>query len=81
MPRRETQLEWVGFLLITACLGIVQFSIAASQILFGLAWLLWIYLALAAKERPALRVPAFFWPLAAYAAATLVSAAFSIDPR
>jgi O-antigen ligase len=78
MPKRESQLEWIGFLLITACLGLVQFSIAAAEILFGLAWLLWMYLGF--KERGPLRVPAFFWPLAVYAAVTLVSSAFSIDP-
>jgi O-antigen ligase len=78
MPRRETQLEWIGFLLITACLGIVQFSIASAEILFGLAWLLWMYVAVRERHE---RIPAFFWPLTLYAAVTLVSAALSIDPR
>ena len=56
MPTRESRWEWIGFLLITACLGIVQFSIAYAESLFGLAWLLWIYVAFADRRAP--RVPA-----------------------
>ena len=40
---------------------------------------LWLVLILYRKEE--FEVPPMFWPLAAYAGATLVSALFSIDPR
>ena len=79
MPTRESQLDWIGFLLITACLGVIQFSIFLGELCFALAWLLWIYVTI--QDRKPFRVPAFFWPLAVYALITLVSAAVSIDPR
>lgn len=56
----------------------LQVSIAAANILLGLSALLWLALIISRRER--LDVPAFFWPLLAYAAWTLVSAYFSIDP-
>jgi O-antigen ligase len=78
MTARDTTLERAAFLALAGCLGLVQFSIAAGQVLFGVAALLWI--ALAYQERQPFAAPGFFWPLCAYAVWTLVSAAFSIDP-
>jgi O-antigen ligase len=66
---------------VAALMGLVatmQFSIAASQILLGVAVLCWLALHLA--QRTPLDAPSFFWPLAAYGAVTLVSAGFSLDP-
>jgi O-antigen ligase len=79
MSAQDTALERAAFFALAGCLGLVQFSIAAGQILFGVAALLWI--ALAFQERRPFAAPGFFWPLCAYAAWTLVSAAFSVDPR
>lgn len=66
---------------VAALMGLVatmQFSIAASQILLGVAVLCWLALHLA--RRTPFEAPTFFWPLAAYGAVTLVSAGFSLDP-
>src|SRR4051794_19779339 len=81
MENAETtqRLDWIGFLLIAGCLGIVQFSIAIAQSLFGLAFLLWLFLSFKEGRRPAL--PAFFLPLAVYGLLTLVSSALSIYPH
>ena len=57
----------------------LQFSIAVAQSLLAIAIACWVGLVLIRRER--IEVPRFFWPLAAYAAATLVSAAFSVEPR
>src|SRR5471030_1227557 len=59
--------------------GAVQFSIAAAQILLAVALICWIALLIVRRER--FEAPGFFWPLLAYAGATLVSAALSPDPR
>jgi O-antigen ligase len=72
-------LEQVGVLALFGMAGAVQFSIAAAQILLAVALLCWIALLIIRRER--FEAPAFFWPLLAYAGATLVSAALSPDPR
>jgi len=59
--------------------GAVQFSIAAAQILLAVALLLWIALLIIRRE--AFEAPSFFWPMIVYAAATLISASLSPDPR
>ena len=76
---REPGLTWVGFLLVAACLGVVQFAIAYAQILFAAAAMVWLIVAV--RERRPLDLPAFFLPLVVYAGLTLVSAAMSSDPR
>lgn len=79
MSSRTTTLEWVGFLLIAACLGVIQFSIFIAQgILFSAACIVWLIVAWQDRRRP--ETPAFFLPLAIYAAWTLLSSAFSVDP-
>src|SRR5262245_60382305 len=76
---RETGLSTLGFVLVAICLGVVQFSIALAQISFGLAGIVWLIVVL--RERKPPEVPRFFVPLMVYAGLTLVSAAFSSDPR
>ncbi|CAN5700729.1 hypothetical protein BH18ACI5_BH18ACI5_19010 [soil metagenome] len=77
-PRRGAleQSAFVSLLLFAAAL---QVSIAAAQILLALTAVLWLALVISGRE--AIRVPRMFWPLLAYAGISLVSAAFSIDPR
>ena len=73
-------LERAGFLLIAACLGVIQLSILAGQgVLFTLAGLVWIAVLMRDGRWPA--TPAFFLPLVVYAVLTLVSAALSLDPK
>ena len=57
----------------------LQLSIAASETLLTCSGLLWLLLVV--RDRDRLEVPRMFWPLALYAAATLVAAFLSIDPR
>jgi O-antigen ligase len=73
------ELEHAGMLALFGIAGAVQFSIAAAQILLTIAVVCWV--ALLAVRRERFEAPSFFWPLVVYAAATLVSAAFSPDPR
>lgn len=72
-------LEHAGALALMAMAGALQFSIAIAQILLAVALLCWAAMLVIRRER--LTAPAFFLPLVVYAGATLVSAAFSSDPR
>lgn len=74
MPR----LDRAGLLALLGMTAALPFSIAAGQVLFAAALVCWAA-GLAAHPRP-LEAPRFFWPLVAYAAATLVSAALARDP-
>ena len=58
----------------------LPFSIFVSETLLTLTGVLWLAVLIRAP-REEFEVPPMFWPLAAYAGATLVSALFSIDPR
>jgi O-antigen ligase len=71
--------ERAGALALIGVAGALQFSIAVAQILLTIALVCWAVTLVVRRE--GLTAPAFFWPLVAYAAATLVSAAFSSDPR
>lgn len=71
-------LQRVGYLGLLGFVSALQFSIAAANIFLGLSLLMWLLLVISARR---IDVPRFFYPLAAYAAATLVSAAFSDDPN
>src|SRR5436190_4304550 len=66
----------VTFLAFAAAL---QVSIAAADILLTITALLWAGILVRNRER--VEVPRMFWPLAAYAAATLVASVFSVDSR
>ena len=78
-PLSGSRLELAGLIALACVAGALQFSIAAAQILLTIAVACWLGLLLVRHER--FEAPRFFWPLMAYAAITLVSAAFSIDPR
>lgn len=68
-----------GYWILAACLGIAQFNLLTAQVLFGIAALLWLQIAI--TERRFGPVPGYFWWLAAYAGLTLASAGVSADPR
>jgi len=78
-PIRAEPLETAGLVAIVGVAGALQFSIAAAQILLGVALVCWLLLLAVRRER--FETPHFFWPLLAYAGVTLVSAAFSSDVR
>ena len=64
--------------LLLAFVAALQLSIAAAGILLTAALAAWVALLVRDRARPT--APAFMVPLAVYAAATLVSAVFSLDP-
>jgi O-antigen ligase len=68
----------VGLAALVGVVATMQFSIAAAQILLGVAAVCWLASRLSRHEP--FGAPAFFWPLVAYAGATLMSAGFSLDP-
>jgi O-antigen ligase len=70
--------ERIGYFGLLGFVAALQFSIAAANVFLGLSLLMWLLNAIASRR---LAVPRFFYPLAAYAALTLVSAAFSDDPN
>ncbi len=72
-------LEKIACLSLFAFAAALQVSIAAADILLALTTVLWLGLIVRKGERIA--VPPMFWPLAAYAVATLISALFSVDPH
>ena len=78
LDSRSAGLETAAYYALLGVAAAVQLSIAAAHILLGITALLWIALLVRGRER--VEVPAMFWPLAAYAAVTLVSTAFSINP-
>jgi O-antigen ligase len=72
-------LERAACLVLLAFAAALQVSIAIADILLTVACLLWVGLLVKQQER--IEVPRMFWPLAAYAGATLVASFFSVDPR
>ncbi len=70
--------EWIAAALIAAVVS-ATFSIAVSGIFQGVAFLLWGMRALR-ERRLGLETPPFFWFLAAFTAAVVVSLVFSHDP-
>jgi O-antigen ligase len=77
MPRERVQ--QAGLYALIGVVAAMQISIAAAQIMLAIAIVLWLFLHVTAAER--LEAPEFFWPLVAYAALTLLSAGFSLDPE
>jgi O-antigen ligase len=73
-----TAVERVAVLALLGFAAALQLSIAVADVLLVAMLIAWGALVVGRRERP--QVPAMFWPLAAYAALTLVSAAFSHDP-
>jgi O-antigen ligase len=78
VPPRD-RLEQIGLVALVGIVATMQLSIAAAQILLTVAGLSWLTIHLSRAER--LQAPSFFWPLVAYAALTLASAGFSLDPQ
>jgi O-antigen ligase len=76
--RVEAAFERVGYLTLLGFVSALQFSIAIANILLGLGLLVWLLRVIARRD---VELPTFFYPLVAYGAATLISAAFSSDPR
>ena len=76
-PRDRLEQAGVAGLLIFA--GALQFSIAVADIFLALTLICWGLFVFIHDER--IEVPRLFWPLVVYATLTLVSAAFSPDPR
>jgi len=72
-------LERAACLALLGFAAALQVSIAAADILLTIAVLL--YIGLLVRNRERIEVPDMFWPLAAYAGATLVASFFSVDPR
>ena len=78
VPPRD-RLEQIGLWSLVGVVATMQLSIAAAQILLTIAVGTWLASHIARSER--LDAPTFFWPLVAYAALTLASAGFSLDPE
>jgi O-antigen ligase len=72
-------LERAACVALLAFAAALQVSIAVADILLAIATVLWLGVVVRNRER--IDVPKMFWPLAAYAAATLVASVFSVDPR
>ena len=78
VPPRD-RLESIGLWALIGIVAAMQLSIAAAQILLAVASLAWLASHISRGER--LEAPPFFWPLVVYAALTLMSAGFSLDPE
>ena len=72
-------LESLGVAALFGVAAFTQVSIAVAQSLLVIALICWLSLVVVRRER--IEIPTFFYPLLAYAGWTLVSAAFSSDPR
>jgi O-antigen ligase len=70
-------LERAAYLSLLTFAAATQLSIAVAGIFLTITAVLWLALVVRGRER--IQVPPMFWPLAAYGAATLVAAVFSID--
>ncbi len=71
-------LERAAYYALLAFVALLPFSIAASQVLLTCTGILWFVLIIRGHE--GFEAPKMFWPLAAYAGATLVASLFSVDP-
>ena len=72
-------LDRVTVALLLTFVASLQISIAAANVLLSAMLVCWAAMLVRDRTRPA--APRFFLPLAIYAAATLLSAALSVDPR
>jgi O-antigen ligase len=75
----DAGLERAAYYALLAFVALLPFSIAASQVLLTCSGVLWFALIIRGHER--FDAPGMFWPLAGYAAATLVASLFSVDPQ
>jgi O-antigen ligase len=76
--RPAFNLDRAALWLLLAFVASLQVSIAAAGILLTATLIAWAALLVRDRERPS--APRFMLPLTVYAGATLVSAAFSVDP-
>lgn len=72
-------IESLGIAALFGVAAFTQLSIAVAQALLFVAIACWAAILVTGRER--IEVPRFFYPLLAYAGWTLLSAAFSADPR
>jgi O-antigen ligase len=72
------RLEQAGRVTLVGLVAAAQLSIAVAQILLAVSAVCWFAWHVIRRER--LEAPSFFWPLVGYAALTLLSAGFSLDP-
>jgi len=72
------RLESTAVIVLCLLVGTLQLSIAVSGVLLTLTVGLWVGVLVAHRER--VEVPVMFWPLVAYSALTIISAAASLDP-
>jgi O-antigen ligase len=77
--RSLLRLDRAAFWLLLAFVASLQLSIAVAGVLLTAALLAWAATLVRDRARPA--APPFMVPLVVYALATLISAAFSIDPQ
>jgi O-antigen ligase len=75
----STRLEQIAAAALIGSAGALQFSIAVGQILLAVAVACWLAMLIVGHQP--FRAPRMFWPLAVYAVLTIVSAAFSSQPR
>jgi O-antigen ligase len=74
---RPVGLERAAWLALLAFAASLQVSIFAAGVLLTVTAVLWLALVIRHHER--IEVPGMFWPLAAYAAVTMISAYFAVD--
>src|SRR4029078_9817576 len=72
-------LERAAYYALLAFVALLPFSIAASQVLLTCSGVLWFLVLVRGHER--FEAPGMFWPLVAYAGATLIASLFSVDPE
>jgi O-antigen ligase len=76
-PPRD-RVELVARYALLGFVAALQLSIFVADVLLAVTLVCWAISLARRRRRPEL--PAMFWPLAAYAALTLLSSAFSVDP-
>ena len=74
---RPVGLERAAWLALLAFAASLQVSIFAAGVLLTVTAVLWLALVIRNHER--IEVPGMFWPLAAYAVVTMISAYFAVD--
>lgn len=77
MSGQSDRVERAAYVALAASLSIVQVNLLVAQACFGVAALLWLRLVIRDRQ---FDVPAFFWPLAGFGGATVLSAVLSDDP-
>jgi putative inorganic carbon (hco3(-)) transporter len=77
-PQAPPTLDRLALVLLWLFVASLQMSIFAAGILLSLLLVCWVALLVRDRTRPS--APSFFLPLVIYAALTLISSAFSIEP-